>query len=366
MPLPLQTFPALVRLQAQAVTASARGLADTSVGSVLRALLEANASVALWMQHVATRILAATRAATSEGAELDTWMADFGATRLPGVAAVGVLTLSRATPGWAARVPPGTLARAEGVLVQVLADQGHPAWDNDAYVIPPGALSLDVPAAAVAAGRLGNIRAGAARLLASPVAGVDAVTNPYAFTGGLDTEDDDALRRRFTLFLDSRTRGTADALRWAVASVRQGLQVRVAEGVDTAGLPRPGSVMLVLDDGTGSPSQGLLADVAAAVELVRPVGVFVAVAAPVGVEAAVRLRVAGPGYARAAAEAAVGTHVAGLGIGEALVRSRLVAAAHGADPAVAAVEDVTVNGAAQDLPVPPNGRVRLLSVEVDA
>lgn len=364
MPLPLQTFPALVRLQAQAATASARELLDTSTGSVLRALLEANASVALWVQYLATLVLAATRAGTSRGADLDTWMADFGAARLPGVAAVGVLALGRDTPGWAARVPPGTLVRADGVLVQVVADAGHPAWDNDAYVLAPDVLTLDVPAAAVAVGRAGNIRAGTARLLASAVAGVDRVDNPYPFEGGLDVEDDDALRARFTLFLDSRSRGTADALRHAVAGVRQGLQVRVAEGVDTAGLPRPGAVTLVLDDGSGAPTQGLLADVAAAVELVRPVGVAVSVAAPVPVGALVRLRVVGSAQARAAAEAAVGVHVAGLGIGEALVRSRLVAAAHGADAGVVAVEDVAVNAVAADLAVPPNGRVRLLGVEV--
>ena len=116
MPLPLQDFPTLVRTQAAAVTGSARELVDTTAGSVLRALLEANASVALWVQWLIVQVLALTRAATSRGADLDTWMADFGVTRLPAVAATGVLTLGRATPGLAAVIPAGTRARGEALF----------------------------------------------------------------------------------------------------------------------------------------------------------------------------------------------------------------------------------------------------------
>ena len=77
MQLPLQDFTTLVRNQAAAVAASARTLIDLSVGSVLRAALEANASVGLWMQWLIVEVLATTRAATSQGADLDSWVADF-------------------------------------------------------------------------------------------------------------------------------------------------------------------------------------------------------------------------------------------------------------------------------------------------
>ena len=364
MPLPLQDFPTLVRTQAAAVAGSARELVDTSAGSVLRALLEANASVGLWMQWLAVQVLAATRASTSRGADLDSWMADFGLSRLPAVPAAGVLTLGRLTPGLQAVVPAGTQARGGGMLFTVVADIGHPAWTNDGYLLGTGALSVDVPAVAAVPGRAGNVRAGEVQLLASAVAGVDTATNPYAFAGGLDAEDDDALRARFTWFLDSRTRGTADAIAFAVQGVRQGLQFRIAEGVDTAGQPRPGFVSVVLDDGSGAPSAALMADVGAAIEAVRPAGIGTAVQAPVAVAAAVALTVSGPAEAQEAVRAAVGAWAGSRAIGEGLVLSRIVGAAHNAHPLVDSVFGVTINGLAADLSVPANGRVRLVSLEV--
>ena len=365
MPLPLQDFPTLVRIQAAAVTGSARELVDTTTGSVLRALLEANASIGLWVQWLIVQVLAITRAGTSRGADLDTWMADFGVTRLPAVAATGVLTLGRATPGLETVIPVGTRARGEA-LFAVVANPGHPAWTGDGYALPAAALSLDLPAVAVAPGREGNVRVGEIRLLASAVPGVDTATNPYAFTGGADAETDDALRARFTWFLDSRTRGTMDAIAYAIQGVRQGLQYRIAENTDTAGAYRAGFVTVVVDDGSGAPSQALLADVAAAVEAVRPAGIAFAVQAPVAVFADVRLRVSGSAEARAAVGAALGAWVGGRAIAEGLTLSRIVGVAHNAHPGVDSVYGVTINGVAVDLPAAPNGRIRLLSLQVTA
>ena len=83
MQLPLQTFSTLVANAAAAVQGSARQLVDLTIGSTLRAVLEANASLALWMQWLILLVLRTTRAATSTGADLDTWVADFGLARLP-------------------------------------------------------------------------------------------------------------------------------------------------------------------------------------------------------------------------------------------------------------------------------------------
>ena len=50
MQLSLRTFDTLVQSMAAAVQASAAQLLDLTVGSTLRAVLEANASIGLWMQ----------------------------------------------------------------------------------------------------------------------------------------------------------------------------------------------------------------------------------------------------------------------------------------------------------------------------
>ena len=98
MQLSLQNFTTLVQYMAAAVEASAAQLLDLTVGSTLRAVLEANASVALWMQWLILLVLRTTRAATSNGADLDSWMADFSLSRLPAVAATGTVIFSRFTP----------------------------------------------------------------------------------------------------------------------------------------------------------------------------------------------------------------------------------------------------------------------------
>jgi uncharacterized phage protein gp47/JayE len=105
MQLSLQTFSTLVQNMAASVQSAASQAFDVTVGSVVRAILEANASVALWMQWLILQVLQSTRAATSNGADLDTWMADFTLTRLPAVAATGNVTFSRYTATMPALVP---------------------------------------------------------------------------------------------------------------------------------------------------------------------------------------------------------------------------------------------------------------------
>ena len=57
MQIPLRTFSVLVENMAASVQASASQLLDLAVGSTLRALLEANASIGLWMQWLVLLVL---------------------------------------------------------------------------------------------------------------------------------------------------------------------------------------------------------------------------------------------------------------------------------------------------------------------
>src|ERR1700733_1925446 len=111
MQLSLQTFTTLMQNMAAAVEASATQLLDLTVGSTLRAVLESNASIALWMQWLILLVLRTTRAATSNGTDLDSWMADFSLTRLPAVSATGSVTFSRFTSTAMALIPAGALVR---------------------------------------------------------------------------------------------------------------------------------------------------------------------------------------------------------------------------------------------------------------
>src|SRR5262245_52314800 len=122
MQLSLRTFSTLVQSMAAAVQASAAQLLDLTAGSTLRAVLEANASIALWMQWLTLQVLRTTRAATSAGPDLDTWMADLTLTRLPAVPATGTVTFSRFAPTMPALIPAGALIRtADGTQTFAVA-----------------------------------------------------------------------------------------------------------------------------------------------------------------------------------------------------------------------------------------------------
>ena len=365
MQLPLQDFSALVRTQAAAAKGAARGLLDLSVGSVLRAVLEANASIGLWLQWLITQVLATTRAATSTGADLDSWLADFGVSRLPGIAATGTATFSRTTAGLPALVPLDARVKTgtgtDALTFTVTKDTGNPAWDDvghGGYRLGPADFAVSVPVMAATAGRAGNVKAGEMRLLASAVPGVDAVTNDVPATGGLDAESDAALRGRFGGFIDSRTRATAQAVGYAVQGLQQGLSFAIAERVDSAGAARPGHFTVVIDDGTGHASPDLLARASAAIETVRPLGGTFSVRAPQVVRADVSLFAQGPDDAQAAVRAALVAYVAALPMGAGLVISRLVQVAHDADPRIERITTVTVNGVEADLAPPTYGILR--------
>ena len=370
MTLPLLGFTDYVRMQAATVQGAVTAVLDLTVGSALRAILEANAALALWLQWLAAQVLAATRAATSQGADLDSWMADFGVTRLPAIQAAGQVVFSRFAPTIAAVVPSGAQVRASatGQVYTVQADPTNAAWTGTGYQIPAGIGSVSVPIVAVAAGLVGNAAIGTIDQIASALPGVDQVANPAPITGGMNAESDASLRARFGNFLDSRTRATTTAVSYAIASLRQGLRWATADSQDAQGNPAPAHFTVTLDDGTGSPSPALIAAASAAVDAVRPVGTSFTVRGPVvlPVTVQVSLVLSAPGQSASVGPlvaAAIGTYAASLGIGSTLPVSRVVALAFGASSAVQAAT-VLLNGAATDAVPLAWGVVQITSISV--
>ena len=371
--LPVQDFTTFVRNMAAAMTSACSQTLDFATGTVLRAVVEANASVALWIQWLILQVLAITRAATSNGSDLDTWMADFGVTRLPAVAASGTVVLSRLTPGLAATIPVGTSVRtADGTgRFSVVADATNPAWAGSAYSLAATAASLSVPIVADVPGSAGNLPAGALTVLATAIPGVDAVNNPGSTNGGLDAESDTGLRVRFSSFIDSRSRATAIAVNYAVQSVRQGLRFVLTENQLPGGTPSLGSFVVTVDDGSGSPPASLLASVTAAVDAIRPLGSTFTVQPPTVLSANVSLTVtlaASATLADVAApiSSAVTTWIASMPVGATLPISRLVQLAFAASPSVVNVSSVLINGATADLVPAATGLVMSGTITIGA
>lgn len=360
MQLRLQNFTTLVAEAAAAVQGSARTLVDLTVGSTLRAVLEANASVALWLQWLILQVQTMTRAATSDGADLDSWTADFGLARLAAVPAVGVVRFARFTPTEAALVPVGALVRTADAQhgFRVQADPAHLAWSGPqaGYVLGAGVASVAVKVAAEVPGSAGNVQAGAITLIAEALAGVDTVANDAALAGGLDAESDAALRLRFVDYLASRSRATTVAVGHAIASLRQGLRYTIVENAAA------GSFVVTVDDGSAAPSPALLASAASAIEAVRPLATSFSVQAPAVVLADVSLTIttapgAVHGEVAALVAAAIGAHFGGLAIGAGLAWSRLAQLAYDASPQVVNVSAVLLNGGTADLVVGPTAVV---------
>ena len=374
MQLSLRTFNTLVQSMAAAVQASATQLVDLTVGSTLRAVLEANASLGLWMQWLILQVLRTTRAATSVGADLDSWMADLTLSRLPAVPATGIVTFARFTPLLAALIPAGTQVRtSDGAQTfSVTVDSTNSAWStaSNGYVVAAGLASLDLPVVAVVPGSAGNVQAEAIAVLASAVPGIDSATNAAAFQNGLDAESDDAFRSRFQNFIASRSRATPAAVGYAITSIQQGLNYAIQENVSPAGLPSPGQFVITVDDGSGNPSSALLSTVQAAVDAVRPVGSVFSVHPPTVVIANVSMLITvGPSVPKAPIQALVGNAVSAyindLPIGAALPLTKLAQIAYAASASILNVSALSINGAANDLPANATGVVKAGTVAVN-
>lgn len=353
-----RTFDQLVEVQANAVQGASTGsLIDFSTGSILRALAQAFAAVVLWLQAIILQLLTTTRAATSQGSDLDTWMADFDLTRLAAVAATGQVTFARFTPTNAATIPVGALIQTADGTVQyaVVADTSLSAWSASAgaYVIPASTTSAIVAVEATTAGAAGNAAAGAINTLAQAISGVDTVSNALAFANGSDAESDAAYRARFVEYVGSLSKATPAAVNYAITSLQLGLTDVIVENYDYAGNYKPGSFYTVIDDGSGLPTTDTVNAAATAVEAVRACGIQQAAFAVVAVVANIGLTVGvATGYTgsvvRAAVQTAIADYIATLTQGETLMWNRLFSVAYGV-AGVSSVTGLTINSGTSDL-----------------
>lgn len=373
MQIPVQSFTTMVEQMAAAVQGSAPQLVDFSVGSTLRALMEACAGVALWLQWFILQVLSTTRAATSQGSSLDSWVADFGLTRLPASAANVDLVFSRFTPGTGTTIPVGaTVMTGDGtVTFQVVGDAGNTAWNGSTgYTLAASLASVTVPATAMAPGSAGNVLPATISVITSPILGVDSVTNPQAAAGGVDAESDTSLRVRFVVYINSRSLATTTAIDFALGSLQPGLRWSIVENQDTQGDSLPGSFCVTIDDGSGHPPSALVAAAQLAIEAVRPIGSSFAVEMPTIIPVSVQANITTNNPATlmsviSAAQSAITAWIEGLSFGATLSISKIEAIIHGVDPSVISVSGTSINSASVDLVAGPQAIFIVQSVVIE-
>jgi len=350
-------FNTVVSDQVATIQGQVPQLSNFNTGTVLRAIVEAVASVVMFLQSVLTQMYVFARASTATGADLDSWMADFGLTRLPAVAASGQVTFARFTPTNQAIIPIGTqVESADGTQVfQVIADTGNPNYNAglNAYVVPALTASANVTVQDTVAGAAGNVNAGVLTVLTSPIVGIDTVTNASGFSNGFDAETDTAFRIRFQNFLASLEEATPTAIGNAITSVQDNLTYTLTEGQQFNGATDFGYFYVVVDDGSGNPSSQVLANVQAAIDLVRAAGVRFGVFGPSVLTANIAMTITtAAGYTHslvvAQVVAALQAYVNALGVGVTLPYTILASIAYNT-PGVINVSGVTLNSGNSDL-----------------
>lgn len=368
MALSTQNFTTLVQNWASAVQSSATQLLDFTVGSILRAIAEAQAGVALWLQGLILQVLATTclatsvaqaGAANSVGPAVDSFIADFGLTRIPAISAQGTVTFSRVTPTNAATIPVGAFVQtADGTQTYtVVADPTNGAYSAalNAYVVNASVGSVDVTVQAVNSGAGGNVSAGTITVMQTGVEGIDTVANGSNFTTGINAETNGAIQARFVAFINSLSKGTDGAIAFAITSVQANLQYTINENIDLNNATDYGQVTVVIDDGSGNINSSIVAAVQAVMQGYRAAGIRVSVYAATTLTAsAVMTITVGPGYVESTVEAqvqaAIASYLNNVGLANPAPYTRLAQVAYDTSPGVIEVATgYTLNGTTADL-----------------
>lgn len=323
----LQNFATLVSNQVASIQSRTTALIDFAIGSILRSICESNAGVGLWLQGLILQVLAVTRLATSSGSDVDSFVNDFGVTRIGGDVSSGSVTYGRYSAISSSLIPVGaTVQTLDGTQnFTVTIDTTNAAYSSSlgGYVVAAGISTMTVPVSCSTAGTSGNVAPNTVSVMTTAIAGIDYVNNASAFSGGSAAETDAALKARFQLFILGLSRGDLYGLAYAIASMAITVQYTVTQNYTYGGVYQPGFYYVVADDGTGSPSSTFLANVTTAVLAVNPLGIQFAVFAPVVTTANVSMTITtASGYTHANVVASVATlitaNINALGLGNAL------------------------------------------------
>jgi hypothetical protein len=353
----------MVQGMAAAAQSAVSTALDFTFGSVLRAILEANASLALWLQWLVLQVLAVTRLATSTGADCDSFGADYGFLRLGASFAGGQVTFFRSATTQAAQVMVGTVVKTKDGTQSyaVNLDATNAAYQADPtgatsgwYNIGVGVANVTCSVTAVAAGSAGNILSGTVGLIVGAIPYVDSVSNASAFAGGNNAESDVAYKARFMLFLASLSRATPVAVQAAIASVATNLTYAIRENYSNAGVYQPGNFSVTVDDGSGATPGATLALVSAAVDAVRPIGSSFSVQAATVLRANISMSITCPtaqlkALATAVVADAIASYIASLPVGGALSYTRLLQVAYNASANVTDITGALLNGGSSDI-----------------
>lgn len=253
---------------------------------------------------------------TAVGEYLDRHAALRGVERKAAAAAVGAIRFSVPEAAPVLRtIPAGTVCITAGLVRFATTEEA---------TLAAGAVSVDVPAAALEAGESGNAAANTILTMTLPPTGISVCTNPAPFAGGADAEDDESLRTRVMETYRRLANG-------ANAAYYQQTAMSFDEVAAANVLPRArgiGTVDVVIATPAGAPTQELLGRVEQRLQQAREIAVDVSVSGPelkpVNVSACVKAEEGrDPAYVAQAVEQAIRTWFNGTLLGKPVLRAKL-------------------------------------------
>jgi uncharacterized phage protein gp47/JayE len=360
MPLELSTFNDLVLIAQNALASAAPNkITNLRSGSVAYALIQAAAGNTLAQEQLIAHIYATERLATSTGADVDSFVNDFGLTRLPAIPTTGSLTLTRTSGTSVLGVPLGSLVATNvtGIQFQIIADINQSAYNpiTQQYQFGVGVTSITVTVQCTTPGSLGNIAANTLTVIVSGITGVTQINNAQQFVDGADAETDSALKVRFIAYIGSLATANIASIENAIISVQPNITYQLIEYLHFDGSAFVAGFTVVADDGTGLGNPPFLAAVQAAVEKVRAAGSQFEVHAPTNVTINVSCTVAviagtAPAVAQLNAQNAITAYIRSLGVGVNVSYSAIQNAATNA-AGVFSITDLLVNGGETDVTI---------------
>lgn len=373
--IPTQSFLSIVQTIAAGVQGRATQILDFSVGSVLRAIAEGFASICLWLQTNILQVALLTRAATSNGPDLDSWMNDWNFVRLSGTFATGAVTFSRNTASSSAPFIPigATVSSADGsqtfTVITNTASQFYTATPVAGYTMPANIASITIPVQCSAVGSQGNVQAGTISQITTPLTGIDTVINTSALVNGQPAETDPQFRSRFISFIASLSKATDAAIAFAVTSLAPNIQATVTDNQNPDGTTNNGFVTVTVDDGSGTPSSNLLTSAASAVQLTRAAGVMANVFPPIIINVTIAVViVSAVGYQHQTVVGTVGTavqnYVNTLGLGNSLYYNKLSQIIFESSPGVTNITTLAINGTTLDVTATNRNTIKIGTLTV--
>lgn len=233
-----RTHEQLVRYMSQEVVANAATVTDLNPLSVLRTLVEIAALLGeRWEEELLVRV--------AEGIDRSTYRS-FGFPQLTAARAYGVLRIERVDTAEAQVVPRGTQVRVPGT------SRTYTTQADATLAI--GEDTVDVTLLADAPGSAHNTNADTVtEFLVTPAGAELTATNPAAILSGRDDETDETRRVRFSEWVQTIHRATADAISYGAATARlldaSGIPVESVRSAQTVDELLPGTATCYIWNG---------------------------------------------------------------------------------------------------------------------